>query len=425
MTTARTVERVAADRHACRTVRKEGGDGAEYPREQLGRLVNNFDARRIPLSSREREKRRGPYPYYGATGVMDYIDDYLFEGLHLLIAEDGSVETDSGKPFLQLVDGRFWVNNHAHVLTGASDDETRFLYYALSTVAIRPYMTGSVQAKLSQANLNRIAVPYPPDPDVRRAIAAVLGALDDKIELNRRMCRTLEGIARAIFQAWFVDFLPVRAKAAGAKSFRGMPQAVFDSLPTRLVDSPLGPIPAGWRVVPFDQTVEVLGGGTPNTAVPEYWGGAIPWFSVVDSPAEGAVWVVDTEKHITQIGLDNSSTRILPVGTTILTARGTVGKIALVGTPMAMNQSCYGLRGWSAPHGFFTYFMTKRIVNVLRQWSHGCVFDTLLDPVDSRIEMLARETETLADLRDTLLPRLISGALRVKDAERFLKERGL
>jgi type I restriction enzyme S subunit len=75
----------------------------EWPRVPLGDLVQNFDSRRVPLSSRDREKRRGPYPYYGATGVMDYVDDYLFEGLHLLIAEDGSVETTNGKPFLQLV----------------------------------------------------------------------------------------------------------------------------------------------------------------------------------------------------------------------------------------------------------------------------------------------------------------------------------
>jgi type I restriction enzyme S subunit len=130
-----------------------GGEWREVP---LGELVQNFDARRIPLSSREREKRRGSFPYYGATGVLDNVDDFLFEGLHLLIAEDGSVERPDGKPFLQLVNGRFWVNNHAHVLKGTTDQDTKFLYYALSTIAIRPYMSGSVQAKLSQSNLNRI-----------------------------------------------------------------------------------------------------------------------------------------------------------------------------------------------------------------------------------------------------------------------------
>jgi type I restriction enzyme, S subunit len=146
----------------------------DYPRVLLGSVVTNLDSRRVPVSVMERRKRQGPYPYYGATGVMDHVDDFLFEGLHLLIAEDGSVETRDGRPVLQLVDGKFWVNNHAHVLRGATDDDTRYLYYALQAVQIRPFMSGSVQAKLSQGNLNRIEVPYPHE-GVRKGIAAVLG----------------------------------------------------------------------------------------------------------------------------------------------------------------------------------------------------------------------------------------------------------
>ncbi|MEO1766282.1 restriction endonuclease subunit S [Thiobacter aerophilum] len=114
----------------------------EWPETPLGELVQNFDSRRVPLSNREREKRRGDYPYYGATGIMDYVDGFLFQGLHLFLAEDGSVARPDGKPFLQLVDGRFWVNNHAHVLKVATDEDTKFLYYALSTVAIGPTKKG-------------------------------------------------------------------------------------------------------------------------------------------------------------------------------------------------------------------------------------------------------------------------------------------
>ena len=198
-------------------VRKETGGlqgaGGEWRERMLGELVRNFDSRRVPLSRREREERCGKYPYYGATGIMDYVDGFLFEGLHLLVAEDGSVERPDGKPFLQLVSGKFWVNNHAHVLQGDTDQETRFLHYALSTIPIRPYMSGSVQAKLSQGNLNKISVPYPSRAVDRNAIAYVLGTLDDKIELNRRMNQTLEAMARALFKSWFIDFDPVHAKA--------------------------------------------------------------------------------------------------------------------------------------------------------------------------------------------------------------------
>ena len=212
----------------------------------LGDLVENLDSKRIPLSKRERDERKGGYPYYGATGVMDFVDDFLFEGLHFLIAEDGSVERPDGKPFLQLIDGKFWVNNHAHVLRCKTDEDTKFLYYALQTVMIRPFVSGSVQAKLSQANLNRIPVPYPSDGGERRAITRILGTLDDKIELNNCMSETLEAIARAIFKSWFVDFDPVRAKAEGRDP--GLPQPLADLFPARLVDSELGEIPEGWEL---------------------------------------------------------------------------------------------------------------------------------------------------------------------------------
>ena len=234
----------------------------KWPEQPLGELVQNFDARRIPLSSREREKRRGSFPYYGATGIMDHVDDFLFEGLHLLVAEDGSVERPDGKPFLQLVDGQFWVNNHAHVLRGATDEDTKYLYYALSTVPIRPYMSGSVQAKLSQTNLNRIPIPYPAQEEDRRAIAHILGTLDDKIELDRRMSETLERMARALFKAWFVDFEPVRAKMGGrwnrGQSLPGLPADLYELFPDRLVDSELGETPDGWELGHFGDVVEQL-----------------------------------------------------------------------------------------------------------------------------------------------------------------------
>jgi len=415
------------------------GEWAMIP---LGKLANNYDARRIPLSNREREHRRGPYPYYGATGIMDYVDDFLFEGLHLLVAEDGSVERPDGTPFVQLADGRFWVNNHAHVLRADTDEETRFLYYALRTVQVGPFVSGSVQPKLSQVNLNRIPVPYPTNVDERRAITHVLSTLDDRIELNRRMSETLEEMARALFESWFVRFDPVRAKMEGRDP--GLPADLADLFPDRLVESELGEIPEGWQVEPFSEIVDVIGGGTPRTSVPEYWGGDIPWFSVGDAPPPSEVWVIDTEKKITPRAIEESSARILPVGTTIISARGTVGRIALVGVPMAMNQSCYGLRGKLGTAGYFTYYATRSLVSTLQQRTHGSVFDTitrdtlasvtsivpplhlvdafeaLVGPIFGRILTNLHESRTLAALRDTLLPKLISGELRVKDAERLV-----
>jgi type I restriction enzyme S subunit len=309
----------------------------------------------------------------------------------------------------------------------------------LSLVDLAGHGTG----RLNSDELKALEILLPPEHE-QRAIAHILGTLDDKIELNRRMNETLEAIAQALFKSWFVDFDPVRAKAEGRDP--GLPRSVADLFPDHFEDSELGEIPKAWKVQPFAATVEIIGGGTPKTSVSEYWNGDIPWFSVVDAPSDSDIWVVDTEKKITQEGVANSSTRLLPVGTTIISARGTVGRIALVGVPMAMNQSCYGLRGLTGTNWYFTYFAARALIASLRQHAHGSVFDTItrdtlagvsvvlppiglieafetrVGPMLERIRAALLGSRTLAALRDTLLPKLISGELRVKDAERVLTD---
>lgn len=168
-------------------------------------IAENFDTKRAPLSSRQRAEMRGPYPYYGATGVLDYLNDYKLEGSYLLIAEDGTVTVDGKRPMLQRVSGKFWVSNHAHILKCKSDQDQEFLFYQLSATDISPYITGAVQLKLSQANLNKIPILWPQKKEDRKEIAEVLGALDQKIELNRKMNKTLDSLAQAVFKKWFID----------------------------------------------------------------------------------------------------------------------------------------------------------------------------------------------------------------------------
>jgi type I restriction enzyme S subunit len=354
--------------------------------------------------------------------------------------------------------------------------EIRFVEYTFRFLRqqLQREASGSVQDNINLETLDRLRFPLPPLPE-QRAIAHILGTLDDKIELNRRMSETLEAMARALFKSWFVDFDPVRAKAegrarqdgarsgqprtpqasdlpwpgaeagAGAEGDPGLPQPLADLFPDSFEDSELGEIPRGWEVARFADTIEIVGGGTPKTSVAEYWGGDIPWFSVVDAPTDSEVWVLDTEKKVTRAGVENSSTRVLPVGTTIISARGTVGRVALVGVPMAMNQSCYGLRGLAGTQGFFSYYSTRELVTRLQQHAHGSVFDTItrdtlagvsvvvppselvehfengVGPSLDRIRAGLLEARTLANARDALLPKLISGELRVQDAERFLE----
>src|SRR5690606_21875560 len=177
-------------------------------------------------------------------------------------------------------------------------------------------------------------------------------------------------------KSWFIDFDPVRAKAEGREP-EGMDAATAVLFPSEVEESELGTLPKGWKALPFSETIEILGGGTPKTSVPEYWEGVIPGFSVVDAAADGQVFTISTEKHVTDAGVANSSTRILPPWTTIISARGTVGKLAMTGRPMAMNQSCYGLAPKLPRCEPMVYLSSHRIAADLKGFVPGGLFGTV------------------------------------------------
>jgi type I restriction enzyme S subunit len=303
---------------------------------------------------------------------------------------------------------------------------------------LRARMSGTTVTGIKQSELRKLKLKLPPLPE-QKAIARVLGSLDDKIELNRHMNATLEQMAQTLFRAWFVDFEPVKAKSAGLQPI-GMDAETAALFPTEFESSTMGPIPKGWKIGTLDQLFVIHGGGTPKTSEPTYWTGDIPWYSVVDAPSENDVFVIGTQKKITRAGLEKSSTKLLAKGTIIISARGTVGRLAITAQPMAMNQSCYGLEAKCGT--FYTFYAVKNAIAELQQNTHGAVFDTItqdtfksvkvvcpseesiqrfehsITPLMSRIETNLRESQTLAQLRDALLPRLISGQLRVPEAMR-------
>jgi type I restriction enzyme S subunit len=128
---------------------------------KLEEMITNFDSKRVPLSSQEREKRKGIYPYYGAASIVDYIDDYLFDGVYLLMGEDGTVITNDEKPILQYVSGKLWVNNHTHVLQGKNLFSTEFVLLQLKNTNIKSIVTGAVQPKINQGNMNNLLTIIP------------------------------------------------------------------------------------------------------------------------------------------------------------------------------------------------------------------------------------------------------------------------
>ncbi len=163
----------------------------------LADVVQIWDALRKPLSGQERDKMQKIYPYYGAAALMDYVDDYLFDGIYLLVGEDGTVIDDRGFPVLQYVWGKFWVNNHAHVLTGTNGFSTESLYILLGLTKVKAIVTGAVQPKINQANLKNIPIDIPP-VELLKEYEAIIRPIFAKIRSNREENRRLATLRDAL-----------------------------------------------------------------------------------------------------------------------------------------------------------------------------------------------------------------------------------
>jgi len=232
--------------------------------------------------------------------------------------------------------------------SGASD--TRYCHYALMDGLPRllAVATGSTFPSLSREQITRFSV-VGHQLSVRQAITHVLGSLDDKIELNRRMNETLEGMARAIFKSWFVDFDPVRAKAEGRQP-TGMDAATAALFPDEFEESELGEVPKGWEVSTIGEETEVLGGSTPSTAEPAYWeDGKHYWTTPKDLRLIASPVLLETERRVTEAGLRQISSGLLPVGTVLLSSRAPIGYLAIAQIPVAINQGFIAMVWrWSA-----------------------------------------------------------------------------
>ncbi len=210
---------------------------SEWKEYRLGDLLVNYDKHRKPLSAIQRASFKGNYRYYGAQGVIDYVKDYIFDGDYMLIAEDGENLNSRNAPIAQLVSGKFWVNNHAHIVKTNDKADMYLLMLMLNKTNISAYVTGAAQPKLNQDNLNSITLRLPPIVTQHR-ISSILSSLDDKIAINRRICENLEAQAQALFKHWFIDFAPFKEG--------------------KFVESELGMIPAGWRVGTLGEIAEII-----------------------------------------------------------------------------------------------------------------------------------------------------------------------
>jgi type I restriction enzyme S subunit len=305
---------------------------------------------------------------------------------------------------------------------------------------IRKFLnSGAVFDSLKCADIPQFRLAIPPLKE-QEAIAAALGVLDQKIELNRRMNETLEAIGQAIFKSWFVDFDPVRAKAR-----RGNRPGIAANFPAEFSASRIGLVPRGWGVGPITSRARLLSGGTPKTSRKDYWNGDILWCSAKDVSQAAETVLLATERTITEKGLHESATQLVPRWCTVVIARGaTTGRMVLLGKEMAMNQTCYALQS-SIGAPLSLYCQLRVEMGGLVHAAHGSVFDTIttttfanslvilppeplllafenrVKPLFDRILSNADESRTLVALRETLLPKLVSGQIGFNQAEKIIE----
>lgn len=401
----------------------------EWKMRPLGELTINHDSKRKPV--READRKPGPYPYYGASGIVDYVADYLIDGDFLLIAEDGENLRTRQTPIAFMARGKSWVNNHAHIVTGNDKADTRFLMYALKATDVSGYLTGAVMPKLTQGSLNRIEIPCP-GLDEQRAIAHALGTFDDKIELNRRMNETLEAIARAIFKSWFVDFDPVRAKASGEAPDSicrrlGLTPELLALFPDRLVDSELGEIPEGWPVCSLCDLIDILDSKRVPLSNRErekrrgpypYYGAASVMDYIDDFLFEGVHVLMGEDGSVTNI----NGTPVLQYvwgkfwvnnHAHVLRTCSSVSNEQLL---LFLRQTNIASLVTGAVQAKLNQGNLKRIEFIRAPDPINKSFDGLVGPMFGLIRSRTEESRTLSDLRDALLPELLSGKVRASHA---------
>jgi len=295
---------------------------------------------------------------------------------------------------------------------------------------------GAVFDSLRCADIPNFKIPLPPLAE-QKAIASVLGALDEKIELNRRINATLEAMARTLFQSWFVDFDPVLAKLDGREP-AGVDAATAALFPDSFDSSNGGPIPRGWSRFRLRDVADVYSGGTPSKAVESYWHGPLPWIS---PKAMTGIHVDESDEHVSVTAIGNG-TRLVPRGTVLVMVRG-MGlhqsvRISQAQRDVTFNQDVKAIVAKSVPSPFLLYGLLNAaplLFSKVHASGHGtgvlssefidnleftipprdvlnCITKSLT-ALNSKIAANYSESRTLAALRDTLLPKLMSGEMRV------------
>ena len=444
-----------------------GGEWAEYRIGEIAAIVGGSTPSTVDPSN-----FNGEIPWLTPKDLSSPHDRYIsrgernlsrkgFERCSAQLLPVGTVLLTSRAPigYVAIAKNEIATNQGFRSLVPKPGFDSGFLYYWIKAhiEELQRHANGSTFQELSGAALAQIRIRIPHLSE-QQAIACILGAFDDKIELNRQMNRTLEEMARAIFKSWFVDFDPVRAKAAvrsahpswtneqvSRAACPNLKPEIAELFPDSFEDSKLGEIPRGWKVRPIGDVVQILGGGTPSTKEPAYWEGSIhPFCTPKDMASLTDPVLLQTERHLTDKGLAKVSSGQLPLGTVLLSSRAPIGYLAVAETPISINQGIIAMVCDGELPNLYVLHWTKSNMDRILTNANGSTFMEIskrnfrpiaavvpspevlndfmrvVEPMHRRVVSSLKQIRQLANLRDFLLPRLISGDLVVAEGERIV-----
>lgn len=357
----------------------------------------------------------GPYPVIGGNGVRGYTDSFNFDGECAIIGRQGA---NCGN--VRYFQGKAYMTEHAIVAIGNENANTKYLACLFSLMHLGNLSAQSAQPGLSVQTLSKQII-YLPEISTQNQIAEIIKSLDTKIEINKQINDNLEQQAKALYKSWFVDFEPFKDE--------------------EFVDSELGMIPKGWSIGRIeDLTSRMASGGTPKSMNPEFYSGNICWFTTKEL-VDG--FLIDSEKHISQSAIDNSAAKVFPKGSVLMAiyAAPTVGRLGILSCNAAFNQAAVALIPKTGIESGYIYLTLYNERNNFNNLSSGaaqqnlnvglvknyptCIpsqevlnnFNTKISPIFMNIERNQIEIFNLTRLRDTLLPKLMSGELKINEID--------
>lgn len=384
-----------------------GGVSMEWKEDVLGNVLE------VKYGKDHKKLADGQYPVYGSGGLMRYVDSKLYDGPSILIPRKGTLNN------IMFVESPFWtVDTMFWSIINTDKVDPKFLFYSICKRDFASMNVGSAVPSMTVNILNDIQISYPKNIEDQRRIASILSSLDRKIELNNKINADLEEMAQAIFKNWFVDFEPFKDG--------------------KFVDSELGMIPEGWKVGTLGDMGTIVCGKTPSKANSNYYGSDIPFIKIPDM--HGNVFVESSEDRLTEQGSLSQIKKLIPPYSLMVSCIATVGLVSINTKPSHTNQQINTIIPHNKSALFYLYQYIKNNEELLKNMGRGGTttlnvntksfsnirlfipsdiallqFHQIVEGLFKKIELNMQESRTLSLLRDTLLPRLMSGELEVPE----------